>query len=419
MSFASSVLPVLYLSIMEKIDFVTNGTVTTPQGFSAGAASADIRKKGDNRLDLGILCSKELCNVAGLFTDNKIKSPSVILCQKRVLEGRARAIVASSGCANASTGEQGFTNAIEMTALAARVIGAKPDEVLIANTGVIGVQLPMDSIRAGMKKITVKPDGGHDFERAIMTTDTRLKEVAVIVKSGANSFTIGGVAKGSGMIHPNMATLLAFLTTDASVTPAYLKKSLQDAAAISFNMISVDGDTSPSDTLLIMANGLAKNELITGKSGMADIFQKAMNEVCIYLAKEIARDGEGATKLIEINVNNAANLKEARQAARTIVSSNLLKAAFYGNDPNWGRVTAALGRSSAQIEEAKLDVYMGNIQVLKQGAPMPFDKVKAVSVLKQKEVSITVVLNMGAASATAWGCDLTEQYVKINAEYTT
>ena len=255
-----------------------------------------------------------------------------------------------------------------MTALAARVIGAKPDEVLIANTGVIGVQLPMDSIRAGMKKITVKPDGGHDFERAIMTTDTRLKEVAVIVKSGANSFTIGGVAKGSGMIHPNMATLLAFLTTDASVTPAYLKKSLQDAAAISFNMISVDGDTSPSDTLLIMANGLAKNELITGKSGMADIFQKAMNEVCIYLAKEIARDGEGATKLIEINVNNAANLKEARQAARTIVSSNLLKAAFYGNDPNWGRVTAALGRSSAQIEEAKLDVYMGNIQVLKQGA---------------------------------------------------
>jgi glutamate N-acetyltransferase/amino-acid N-acetyltransferase len=184
-------------------------------------------------------------------------------------------------------------------------------------------------------------------------------------------------------------------------------------------MISVDGDTSPSDTLLIMANGLAKNELITGKSGMADIFQKALNQVCIFLAKGIARDGEGATKMIEINVKAAANLKEARQAARTIVSSNLLKAAIYGNDPNWGRVTAALGRSGAQVEEAKLDVYAGKIQVIKQGTHVPLDKVKATSLLKQKEVSITVVLNMGAADATAWGCDLTEEYVKINAEYTT
>jgi glutamate N-acetyltransferase / amino-acid N-acetyltransferase len=404
---------------MEKIEFVTNGTVTSPQGFTAGAASADIRQKGDNRLDLGILNSHETCTVAGLFTENKIKSPSVILCQKRAFEGKARAVVASSGCANASTGEQGFANAIEMTALAAKVIGAKPDEVLIANTGVIGVQLPMLSIRTAMKKITMKPDGGHDFERAIMTTDTMAKEVAVTVKSGANSFTIGGVAKGSGMIHPNMATMLSFLTTDASVTPAYLKKSLQTAADVSFNMISVDGDTSPSDTLLLMANGLAKNELITAKSSLADIFQQALNQVCIYLAKVVARDGEGATKLIEVNVKLAANLKEARQAARTIVSSSLLKAAVYGNDPNWGRVTAALGRSGAQVEEAKLDVYIGKILVLKQGTPVPFDKAKAVEVLKQQEVPITVVLNMGSAAATAWGCDLTEEYVKINAEYTT
>ena len=404
---------------MEKIDFVTDGTITSPLGFSAGAASADIRNKKDNRLDLGIVCSQEVCTVAGLFTENKIKSPSVVLCQQRVMKEKAKAIVASSGCANASTGEQGFANAIEMTALAAKVIGAKPDEVLIANTGVIGVQLPMPAIRTAMKKLVMKPDGGHDFERAIMTTDTMPKEVAVTVKSGLNNFTIGGVAKGSGMIHPNMATLLAFLTTDANVTPAYLKKSLQEAAAVSFNMISVDGDTSPSDTLLLLANGMAKTELITSKSPLASIFQRALNQVCIYLAKAIARDGEGATKLIEINVKGAANLKEARQAARTIVSSNLLKAAVYGNDPNWGRVTAALGRSGAQVEEAKLDVYMGKIQVLKQGAPVPFDKIKAVNVLKQKEVPITVVLNIGAADATAWGCDLTEQYVVINAEYTT
>jgi glutamate N-acetyltransferase/amino-acid N-acetyltransferase len=404
---------------MEKIDFVTNGTVTSPQGFTAGATSADIRKKGDNRLDLGIIASKEICNVAGLFTDNKIKSPSVVLCSKRVFDGKAKAIVASSGCANASTGEQGFSDAIEMSALAAKVIGAKPDEVLIANTGVIGVNLPMPSIRAAMKKIVTKADGGHEFEQAIMTTDTMPKEVAVTVESGPNNFTIGGVAKGSGMIHPNLATMLVFLTTDANVTPAYLKKSLTDAAAISFNMVSVDGDTSPSDTVLLLANGAAKTELITGKSGMADIFQRALNQVCIYLAKAIARDGEGATKLIEINVKKAANLKEARQAARTIVSSNLLKAAVYGNDPNWGRVTAALGRSGAQLEEEKLDVFMGTIQVLKDGAPVPFDKFKAVNVFKQKEVPITVVLNMGTANATAWGCDLTEQYVKINAEYTT
>jgi glutamate N-acetyltransferase/amino-acid N-acetyltransferase len=404
---------------MEKIDFVTNGTVTSAQGFTAGAVSADIRKKKDNRLDLGIIASGEICNVAGLFTDNTIKSPSVVLCSKRVFDGKAKAIVASSGCANASTGEQGFSDAIEMTALAAKVVGAKPDEVLIANTGVIGINLPMPSIRTAMKKIVMKPDGGHEFEKAIMTTDTMPKEVAVTVQSGANNFTIGGVAKGSGMIHPNLATMLVFLTTDANVTPAYLKKSLTDAAAISFNMVSVDGDTSPSDTVLLLANGAAKTELITGKSGMADIFQKALNQVCIYLAKAIARDGEGATKLIEINVKKAANLKEARQAARTIVSSNLLKAAVYGNDPNWGRVTAALGRSGAQLEEPKLDVFMGTIQVLKNGAPVLFDKTKAVNVFKQKEVPITVVLNMGTADATAWGCDLTEQYVKINAEYTT
>ena len=404
---------------MDKIDFITDGTVTSPQGFSAGAVAVDIKQNGSKKLDLGILCSKELCNVAGLFTTNKIKSPSVVLCQKRVQDGKARAVVASSGCANASTGEQGFTNAIEMSALAAKSISAKPDEVLIANTGVIGVQLPMDIIRAGIKKIVPTTDGGHDFTRAIMTTDTMPKEVAVTVKSGTNTFTIGGVAKGSGMIHPNMATMLAFLTTDANVTPSFLKKALKDAAAISFNMISVDGDTSPSDTLLLFANGLAKNELITAKSPLAGVFQQALNQVCIYLAKAVARDGEGATKLIEINVKGAANLKEARQAARTIVSSNLLKAAVYGNDPNWGRVTAALGRSSAQVEEAKLDVYMGTIPVLKQGAPVPFDKKEAVEALKQKEVPITVQLNLGSAEATAWGCDLTEQYVVINSEYTT
>ncbi|MBN1643601.1 MAG: bifunctional glutamate N-acetyltransferase/amino-acid acetyltransferase ArgJ [Dehalococcoidales bacterium] len=405
--------------MMKQIELVPDGTVTSPQGFSAGAASADVKGNGKKRLDLAILCSKETCAVAGLFTTNKIKSPSVILCQQRVAKGKAKAVVANSGCANASTGAQGLADAAEMTALAAKAVGAKPDEVLIANTGVIGIKLPMARIRKGIKQIKVTPQGGHDFTRAIMTTDTTPKEVAVTVRSGRTVFTIGGVAKGSGMIHPNMATLLVFLTTDAVATPAFLKKALREAAAISFNMISIDGDTSPSDTMLIFANGLAKNEPITAKSPLADVFQQALNEVCVYLAKAVARDGEGATKLIEVNVKGAANLKEARLAARTIVSSNLLKSAVYGNDPNWGRVTAALGRSGARVEESKLDVYMGKIPVLKQGAPVKFDKAKAVAVLKQKEVPITVVLNLGKAEATAWGCDLTEQYVKINAEYTT
>lgn len=404
---------------MGKIDFIADGTVTSVQGFSAGAVSADVKGTGKKRLDLGILCSDKLCTVSGLFTTNKIKSPSVLLCQQRVNKGKAKAIVVSSGCANASTGEQGISDAKEMTALTAEVINAKPEEVLIANTGVIGTKLPIDRIGKGLRQIKLTTNGGHDFERAIMTTDTVPKEVAVTVKSSGTTFTIGGATKGSGMMHPDMATLLVFITTDASATPAFLKKALREAAAISFNMISVDGDTSPSDTLILMANGLAKNEPITDKSPLATVFQKALNQVCIYLAKALARDGEGATKLIEVNIKGAASLKEARLAARTIVSSNLVKSAIYGNDPNWGRVTAALGRSNAHLVESKLDVFMGKIPVLKQGTPMPFDKAKVVKVLQQKEVPITVQLNIGKAEATAWGCDLTEQYVKINAEYTT
>lgn len=406
-------------TIMSKIEFIPGGTVTSPQGFSAGAVSANVKGNGVKRLDLCILYSEALCSVAGVFTKNKIKSPSVILCQQRANKGKAKALVASSGCANASTGVKGIADAKEMSALAAKAVGAKPDEVLIANTGVIGTRLPMDRIAKGLKQIRLSSKGGHDFERAIMTTDTVPKEVAVTVKIGKTTFTIGGIAKGSGMMHPDMATMLSFITTDAAVSPAFLKKALREASAISFNMISVDGDTSPSDTLLCMANGLVKNDLITAKSPLADVFQKTLNNVCIYLAKEIARDGEGATKLIEVNVKGAASLKEARLAARTIVSSSLVKSAVYGNDPNWGRITAALGRSGAQLEEPKLDVYIGKIAMLKQGAPVDFDKDKAVRILKQKEVLITVQLNIGEAEATAWGCDLTEQYVKINAEYTT
>ena len=261
--------------------------------------------------------------------------------------------------------------------------------------------------------------GGHQLAKAFMTTDTFPKETAVTVRGGDSALTIGGVAKGSGMMHPNMATLLCFLTTDAAVELDFLRSSLRRAADISFNMISIDGDTSPSDTLLLLANGLAGNTPISAGSEQADAFQRALNHICIHQAKSIARDGEGATKLIEVTVTGALSCADAAVAARTVVSSPLWKSAVYGRDPNWGRVVAALGRSGAEIEESSLDLYIGDLPVLRKGAPQPFDSPDITRVLEGNEVPVTANLNLGTASATAWGCDLTEEYVIINSQYTT
>lgn len=402
------------------IETVPDGTITTPQGFSAGATYAGIKKAGKDVLDLGIIYSSEPCVVAGVFTTNKIKSAAIVINQQVLKKkGKISAVVVNSGCANSSTGEQGLQDAFEMAAATAKALGIEPDEVLVTSTGVIGLRLPMKSIREGVNNIVLSTEGGHEFTRATMTTDTVPKEIAITVKTKDTSFTIGGVAKGSGMIHPNLATMLVFLTTDAAVESDFLESALKSAADISFNMISVDGDTSPSDTVLMMANGVAGNKPISAGSSMAPVFQQALDRVCVYLAKAIARDGEGATKLIEMTVKGALNLMEARQAARTIVSSNLVKAAVYGNDPNWGRVTAALGRSGVELNEAKLDVVMAGIHVLKNGQPVPFERETAVKALQQKEVNISVDLNLGDAEATAWGCDLTEKYVVINSAYTT
>jgi glutamate N-acetyltransferase/amino-acid N-acetyltransferase len=405
---------------MATIETVSGGTVTTPQGFSAGATYAGIKKKGENVLDLGILYSREPCVVAGVFTTNKIRSAAVVLNQKNLeKKGRVSAVVVNSGCANSSTGEQGLQDAFEMAAVTAKTLGIEPEEVLVASTGVIGVRLPVKLLHDGVNQITLSPDGGHDFTHAIMTTDTVPKEVAITVKTKNATFSIGGVAKGSGMIHPNMATMLVFISTDAAVAPDFLESALHSAVDISFNMISVDGDTSPSDTVLLLANGLAGNKPITTGSPLAQPFEEALNQVCTYLAKAIARDGEGATKLIEVTVKGAISIEEARRAARTIVSSNLVKAAIYGRDPNWGRVTAALGRSGVELNESKLDVTMAGIPVLIGGRPVPFERQTAVTALEQKEVKIVVDLQLGNATATAWGCDLTEQYVVINSAYTT
>jgi glutamate N-acetyltransferase/amino-acid N-acetyltransferase len=396
-------------------DYIPSGGVTSPGGFIAGAVHAGIKYQDKNRLDLGILFSQEPCIAAAVFTTNKVKAAPVVLDQKRIQKGRAAAVVMNSGLANACTGKQGMADAIEMTKLTARHVGVKQEDVLVASTGVIGVMLPMERIRAAIPKIELTPDGGHSIARAIMTTDTVPKEVAV----KADNFIIGGMLKGSGMIHPNMATMLCFLTTDAAVDVDFLKTALRKAADISLNMVSIDGDNSTNDTMLIMANGKAGGKPITKGSRRAGVFQQALNKVCIHLAKESARDGEGATKLIEVKVSGAASLKDARLAARTIISSSLVKSAVHGSDPNWGRVLAAAGRSGAALEEAKTELYMGDICVVKDGSPVPFDKKGAVKYLDGKEIYIALNLHLGRAEATAWGCDLSEEYVKINAEYTT
>jgi glutamate N-acetyltransferase/amino-acid N-acetyltransferase len=354
-----------------------------------------------------------------MFTTNKVKSAPVLLNQERLKNGRAVALIANSGCANSSTGEPGLADAAEMAALAAQAIGVEPEDVLVASTGVIGQLLPMPLIREAITQIALSPEGGHDFAKAIMTTDTVPKEAAVAVQARDIRLTIGGVAKGSGMIHPNLATMFCFLATDAAVGLEFLRSALRQAVDISFNMVSVDGDTSPSDTVLLMANGLARNSPISAGSPLAEIFQQALNQICVHLVKAIARDGEGATKLIEVTISGAASLVDARLAARTVTTSPLVKAAVHGADPNWGRVLVAVGRSGAEMEQAKVDLYIGDINVLKGGRLQQYDEAGVVQVFSQSEVPIRVNLNLGSASATAWGCDLSEEYVTINSQYMT
>ena len=403
----------------KSISQITGGTITSPQGFQAGAVYAGI-KQDDTKLDLGILFSGVPAIAAGVFTTSNIRAAAVTLCQQRLKKNnKISALVVNSGCANAYTGNQGMKDCEEMASLAGGVAGVSPNEVLVASTGVTGQLLPMSLIREGIKNIILSPDGGRTLARSIMTTDTVPKEAAVYVKNTDGDYTIGGIAKGSGMIHPNMATMFCFLTTDAKIDSKFLKTALKKAVDISFNMISVDGDTSPSDTVVILANGVAGgNEISTGSAG-ARRFQKGLNEICITLAKSLARDGEGATKLIEVTVNGAKGTGQARTAAREVIGSTLIKTAVHGGDPNWGRVIMALGQSGIDVELEKIDLSIGNVAILEGGRPLPFNEASVVRALEQKDVPIYINLNMGKGLATAWGCDLSEEYVGINSEYMT
>ncbi len=351
-------------------------------------------------------------------TTNALKSAPLLVTREAVEGGDVRAVVVNSGVANAATGKKGLQNAYKMQALAAVELGIEPGEVAVASTGVIGEHLPMDRIEAGTKDAAAAlSDDGAGFAEAILTTDTRTKEAVATVEIGGRTITVGGAAKGSGMIHPNMATMLAFVTTDAAIEKECLQSALSKATERTFNRITVDGDTSPNDTVLLMASGAAENESLTQSSPDLPAFEEAVEAVMRELAKEIARDGEGATKLIEVVVEGAESEAKAAALAKTVVGSSLFKAAVYGQDANWGRVLNAMGYSGVPFDPESVDLYFGPVKVFAHGEPVEHDEAEANAALAGDEVVVTARLSEGAASAAAWGCDLTGEYVKINGNY--
>ena len=402
------------------ITSISNGTVTSPRGFSAGGVFIGLKTRGEDKLDLALLLSDSPCSIAGVFTTSAIRSATVDLDRQRVATGRGRALIVNAGIANTCVGPQGYKDAEEMTRLAADKLGLAAEDVLVCSTGVIGVELPMSLIRSGVADITLGPNGGGELARAMMTTDTHPKETAVsFVAATGQTITVGGVAKGSGMIHPNMATMLTFTATDAAVDPGFLQTTVKAVADETFNMLTVDGDSSTNDTYLAFANGQAGNPVIDDRSPDADNFRAALQQVAENLTRMLARDGEGATRLITVLVDGARHGADARLAAKTIAGSNLVKSAVYGADPNWGRLMMALGRSGAEAVEEKVDLFVNGVCIMEAGSPIPFHRDAVVALMSGEQVDFRVSLNLADGAATAYGCDLTEQYVIVNSAYTT
>jgi glutamate N-acetyltransferase/amino-acid N-acetyltransferase len=396
-------------------DIDPTGGVTSPLGFQAGAVYAGMKTFGEGKLDLGILVSGDPCTVASTFTQNRLRSASIDVNLAKLQHNRGQAVVVNAGIANSSTGQRGIDDAFRVCEWTANRLGLPPEAVLICSTGVIGHFLPMEKMEAGIASLTISPLGGADFARAIMTTDTRPKQGCLQV----GDYTIGGCAKGSGMIHPNMATMLAFLTTDAPVEQRFLQATLSAAVQKSFNLLSIDGDTSPSDTVFLFANGHRGGEAIDERSPLAGEFGAAVEAICVYLAKAMARDGEGATRLLEVSVTGAANQADAAQLIRELTTSYLLKSAVHGADPNWGRVVAVIGRSAVAISEPDVTVAICGHRVFERQEPTEFDPKFVAAAMQGDTVTIEVHLGAGIASATGWGCDLTADYVHINADYHT
>ena len=400
------------------------GGITAAKGFKAASCEAGIKYKG--RTDMAMIYSVEPCVCAGTFTSNVVKA-ACVQWDKKIVESTepVQAVVINSGIANACTGKEGFDACEAVAKAVEEKLGVSFSSVCVASTGVIGMQLPVDKMALGVAKMSDSLDGsieaGSAASKAIMTTDTVNKEVAVTFDIDGKEITLGGMSKGSGMIHPNMCTMLAFLSTDVSIEKSLLQEAVKDVVADSFNMITVDGDTSTNDTLLCMANGLAGNECICEKNEGYEKFKEALSYVCTYLAKKMASDGEGATKLFEAKVVNAKSKEDARTLSRAIVGSNLSKAAIFGCDANFGRFLCAMGYSGAEFDQNDVELFFesenGKIEVFHMGTPLAFDEDKALEIMKADAVTVLVNMHEGCESATAWGCDLTYDYVKINADY--
>lgn len=400
------------------------GGVTAAKGFEAAGVEAAV--KYQNRKDMAMIYSTAPCKVAGTFTTNVVKAAPV-LWDKNLVETApfVQAVVVNSGIANACTGAQGLDCCRAEAKCAGNLLGIPENAVLVASTGVIGMQLPVDRICAGIEKLAAAKqptlEAGLDAAKAIMTTDTVYKQIAVEVEIGGKTVTVGGMCKGSGMIHPNMCTMLGFVTTDANISKEMLQKCVSADVTDSFNMISVDGDTSTNDTLLVMANGLAGNEEITAEGADYDAFCEALHFITSYLAKKMAGDGEGATALFECKVVNADTKENARTLAKSVICSSLTKAAIFGHDANWGRILCALGYSGAKFDPENVDLYFqsvsGKIHIFGNGVACDYSEEEATKILSDPEVTALVDMHMGDAEATAWGCDLSYDYVKINADY--
>ena len=403
---------------------VTAGGVTAAKGFEAAATAAQIKYK--DRTDMAMVYSQVPCVCAGTFTTNVVKAACVKWDKQIVKSGKkAQVVIVNSGIANACTGTEGFGYRKDTADAAAEALGVDPEGVLVASTGVIGKQLPIDRITAGVKalagKKNVSIESGTEASKAIMTTDTVNKEIAVQFQVGDKTVTVGGMSKGSGMIHPNMCTMLGFITTDAVIAKEALQKALSDDVNDTYNMVSVDGDTSTNDTVLLLANGMAENEEITLDSESYPLFVEALHEVNEYLAKRMAADGEGATCLFEVEIINADTKETAKTLAKSVVCSSLTKAAIAGHDANWGRILCAMGYSGAQFDPEKVDLFFessaGRLQIMKDGVGTDYSEEKATEILSQSEIKAIADMKMGTESATAWGCDLTHEYVSINADY--
>ncbi|HZR42897.1 MAG TPA: bifunctional glutamate N-acetyltransferase/amino-acid acetyltransferase ArgJ [Ktedonobacteraceae bacterium] len=391
--------------------------VTAPQGFRAGTIACGI--KSDLTIkDLAVLVADAPCVAAGTFTTSSTRAAPVYVCQERLQSGRAQAIIVNSGNANCATGEQGLQNAYRMTELVAERWGLAKELVLCSSTGIIGRQLPMEKIEAGVKALDLGRGQGNAFAEAIMTTDTRPKRKALEMQIEGKTVRLGGVTKGAGMIYPNMATMLCYLTTDAAIEHTWLQSELRAAVADSFNMISVDGDMSTNDTCILLANGLAGNTPINEQHPDANTFRAALRSITQYLAREMARDGEGATRLMTVHVRGARDKADAVKAARAITLSPIWQCALAGGDPNWGRIVAALGASGCTLQQDNYDIFIGDVQTTAHGVAAEYDQEQARAAVAGKEVTITIDLHLGTGQATAWGCDLTHGYIDENSLYT-